>query len=138
MKRIKNCIVPAICAATVFLLLRCFLFVGYVPSESMEPTIPKGSFIVGTRFVNNLHKGDVVVFMWQGQLVVKRIAGLPGEIIIHAGEEVTIPAECYYLLGDNRENSWDSRFWEAPFIEHEKIVARIYAKSMAVSVEEGP
>ncbi len=138
MKHIKNYIVPAICAATVFLLLRCFFFVGYVPSESMEPTIPKGSFIVGTRFVNNLRKGDVVVFIWQDQLVVKRIAALPGEKILHAGEIRKIPADCYYLLGDNREKSWDSRFWKEPFIERDKILARIFTKSSEESGKEVP
>lgn len=138
MKYIKIYIIPAICAATVFLLLRCFFFVGYVPSESMEPTIPKGSFIVGTRFVNNLRKGDVVVFIWHDQLVVKRIAAIPGEKILHAGEIRRIPADCYYLLGDNHEKSWDSRFWKEPFIEREKILARIFTKSSAESVKEVP
>ena len=136
MKCIKKYIIPAICAATVFLLLRCFFFVGYVPSESMEPTIPKGSFIVGTRFVNNLRKGDVVVFIWHDQLVVKRIAAIPGEKILHAGEIRSIPADCYYLLGDNHEKSWDSRFWKELFIEREKILARIFTKSSAESVKE--
>lgn len=103
MKCIKNYIIPAICAATVFLLLRYFFFVGYVPSESMEPTIQKGSFIIGTRFMNDLKKGDVVVFKWQEQLVVKRIAAMPGEKIMHSGKIKSIPADCYYVLGDNRE-----------------------------------
>ena len=138
MKHIKNYIIPAICAATVFLLLRYFFFVGYVPSESMEPTIPKGSFIVGTRFVNNLCKGDVVVFIWHDQLVVKRIVAIPGEKILHAGEIRSIPADCYYLLGDNREKSWDSRFWKEPFIEREKILARIFTKLSAEPVKEVP
>ena len=138
MKCIKKYIIPAICAATVFLLLRCFFFIGYVPSESMEPTIPKGSFIIGTRLVNDLRKGDVVVFRWKDQLVVKRIVAIPGEKIMHAGEIRIIPADCYYVLGDNGEKSWDSRFWEEPFIEHNQILARIFTKSEAEFKKEVP
>ena len=138
MKRIKHYIIPAICAATVFLLLRCFFFIGYVPTESMEPTIPKGSFIIGTRMIKDISKGDVVVFQRQNQLLVKRVAALPGEIIMREGESVAVPAGCYYVLGDNREKSWDSRFWEDPFIEHEKILARIFSKSMVESDKEVP
>lgn len=138
MKCIKKYIIPAICAATVFLLLRYFFFVGYVPSESMEPTIQKGSFIIGTRFMNDLKKGDVVVFKWQEQLVVKRIVAMPGEKIMHSGKIKSIPADCYYVLGDNREKSWDSRFWEEPFVEREKVLARIFCKSMNVSAKEVP
>lgn len=80
----------------------------------------------------------MVVFIWHDQLVVKRIAAIPGEKILHAGEIRRIPADCYYLLGDNHEKSWDSRFWKEPFIEREKILARIFTKSSAESVKEVP
>ena len=41
MKRLKFLIIPALCAAAVFLLLRFVFLIGYVPTESMEPTLER-------------------------------------------------------------------------------------------------
>ena len=32
--------------------------------------------------------------------------------------------DCYYVLGDNAENSLDSRYCEEPFVKKEKIMAK--------------
>ena len=64
-----------------FLLLRFIFLIGYVPSESMEPTIHEGSLIVGYRLYDKLNRGDVVIFQKDGKLQVKRIVGLPGDTI---------------------------------------------------------
>ena len=44
--------------------------------------------------------------------------------------EWKVPAGCYFMLGDNRANSYDSRYWSDPFIKASSIVAvagfRIY------------
>ena len=32
--------------------------------------------------------------------------------------------DCYYVLGDNAENSLDSRYWEEPFVKEDEIVAK--------------
>ena len=57
-----------------------FLF-GYVPTASMEPTLPEGSYILGLRIYGELEKGDIIIFKHDGKLLVKRIAALPGEAI---------------------------------------------------------
>ena len=36
---------------------------------------------------------------------------------------ITVPAGCYFLLGDNTHNSLDSRYWEEPFVTEDQIVA---------------
>ena len=106
----------AICVILLIALVLCITFrtlfiVGYVPSESMEPTIHKNSIIIGVRFYNELNEGDIVIFKHDDTLLVKRIA------------------ECseqgYYMLGDNREHSYDSRYWEEKYVNSEVIVAKV-------------
>lgn len=40
------------------------------------------------------------------------------------GQDFTVPAGRYFVLGDNRENSKDSRFFKDPFIPRENIVGK--------------
>lgn len=118
-------IVPALVLVGTFLLFRFVLFIGYVPTESMEPTLKKGSMIVGNRIFGELKVGDIVVFRHEKKLLVKRIAAMEGDLIHYKGKQIQVPAESLYLLGDNLRNSWDSRYWDSPFICNKDIVARM-------------
>lgn len=127
MKRIKKWkwLLPVlITLMTVILLKSVFLF-GYVPTASMEPTLPKGSYIIGLRLYTDLEKGDIIIFRHDGKLLVKRIAAVGGEYVERNGEFLLIPEDCYYLLGDNAENSLDTRYWEEPFVLGADIVAKL-------------
>ncbi len=129
MKKIKKWkwLLPVlITLVTVILLKSVFLF-GYVPTASMEPTLPKGSYIVGLRLYTDLEKGDIIIFRHDGKLLVKRIAAVEGEYVERNGESLLVPKDCYYVLGDNAGNSLDSRYWEKPFVKEEEIVAKYLA-----------
>lgn len=39
-------------------------------------------------------------------------------------EGVDVPEDCYFLLGDNRQHSYDAREWSNPFVERKKIAAK--------------
>lgn len=141
-KRVRTWLVPVCLTLLVFLLLRCVLLIGYVPSASMEPTLKENSFIIGTRIYSDLSVGDIVVFRHNGVLMVKRIAGGPGDVIDlsqvsfmenlvppdRGWECITVPEGCYYLLGDNQSDSLDSRYWDEPFVASADIVAKLFIK----------
>ena len=141
-KRVRTWLMPVCLTLLVFLLLRCVLLIGYVPSASMEPTLKENSFIIGTRIYSDLSVGDVVVFRHNGVLMVKRIAAGPGDVIDlsqisfmenlvppdRGWECITVPPGCYYLLGDNQSDSLDSRYWDEPFVASADIVAKLFIK----------
>jgi signal peptidase I len=91
----------------------------------MEPTLEKGSFIVGTRLYGELKTGDVVVFEHEGTIMVKRIAACPGEELTVNGICYYVPDNCYFMLGDNANNSYDSRYWNSPYVEEDQIIAKM-------------
>lgn len=95
---------------------------------------------------------DIVIFRYpddESQLFIKRVIGLPGETVEIIDGKVyidgsetplddsftpetptgnygpyTVPEGCYFMLGDNRNNSRDSRFWQNPYVEEDKILGK--------------
>ena len=136
------------------LLVRTFLFGNYrVVGSSMQPTLANGQFLVVSKLDYRLHRpqrGDIVVFQDPndpGRRLIKRVVGLPGEtvemqngvVLINqqALEEPyladagrysrasgVIPADQYFVLGDNRNNSSDSRSWG--MLPREDIVGKAW------------
>ena len=139
-QRVSRFPVPILLTLLTLFVFRMVLFIGYVPSASMEPTLQAGSFIIGSRFIGDPGKGDIIVFYHDGKLLVKRIAACPGEIVDRSelsymtsvpipawdDPELVIPEGCYFVLGDNSQDSFDSRYWDDPFVRTCDIVACVF------------
>ena len=140
LKRVRWAILPILLCFGVWMLFRTVLFVGIVPSSSMEPAIPAGSVILGSRIFSELGRGDIIVFRHEGKTLVKRVVAVPGDTVYlddldgsftvnrekpNATRILTVPENCFFVVGDNRENSMDSRVWEAPFVSEGTVIARL-------------
>ena len=131
---------PLLCGLFFYALFQFVLFIGYVPSASMEPTISANSFVLGTRIFGDLQRGDIVIFEHEGRMLTKRIAALSGDIVyiddvsrtVAVGKYeqptariITVPDGHCFLLGDNVSESIDSRYWIEPCISLENIIVII-------------
>lgn len=125
---------PIIITMLLIFLFRAVLLIGIVPSSSMEPTLPAGSIIVGIRIHRELRSGDVVVFKQDGAYIVKRVKAVEGDSVIHKGVEMVVPEKCLYVVGDNEEESYDSRFWEEPFLKEHEVVAIVLTKNKSSAI----
>ena len=126
----------------VFLFFHTVLYLSFIPSESMEPTLHTYSLALFKPMATDPKPGDIVL-IWSGELknnLVKRVIGTSGDTITITDEGVfrnnvmvtenytsgktqsdtkcvTVPDQCVFLLGDNREHSFDSRYWENPYLQ---------------------
>ncbi len=125
MKKRMILLIPVAVFIGIFILFKTVYFIGFVPSESMEPTLKTNSLIFGMRIYSDLSEGDIIVFEHEDSIMVKRIIGTGGQEIEVEGQVYSIPENCYFVMGDNRENSWDSRFWEDPFVKKENVIAKL-------------
>lgn len=124
-KKIKPFLAPIIITLLILIVFHFILMFGYIPSESMEPTLEAGNFMLGLRLYGDLKVNDIIIFKHDGAYIVKRIAAVENDIIVHNGQTETVPANCFYVLGDNQSNSYDSRYWQNPYVKLEDVMAKL-------------
>ena len=139
-KQTKKEIIIYVGIFLLIIIIRTFIITPIrVNGDSMNPTLKDGEIMILNKIgysINGVERFDIVVVDYNGDKLIKRVIGLPGEtlkyennILYINGQEVEepylnestedfnitslgyskIPRDCYFVLGDNRDDSKDSR-----------------------------
>lgn len=129
---IKN-ILLIIIAILFVMIMRTLIKPTIIAGTSMEPAYHESQYAVGHWFVN-VDRFDVMIIKVEDKELIKRVVGLPGEHVLYKDNklyindvevedtfghgvttdfEVFLGEDEYYCLGDNREHSYDSRYYGA-------------------------
>jgi signal peptidase I len=139
-------------AVALFLIINVVSERIRVESVSMQPTLFPGDFVIVNKlayqFSHIPQRGDVIVFKFppdpESIPYIKRVIGLPGDqihisdgkvyingqlmlepylkVTTKLGGDWTVPSDQLFVMGDNRNNSSDSRRWG--FVPLENIIGR--------------
>lgn len=147
----KVCSSLIVAAAVVVLIVNFAFPVMRIYGSSMSSTLVDGDIVIGWR-TTELNQGDICAFYYGNRILCKRVIGLGGDVIemddkgtiTVNGETLnepylkaksigdcdiefpyTVPADCYFVLGDNRRSSLDSRNTAVGCISEEQIVGKL-------------
>jgi len=148
---IKEWIKTIIFAIITYSILSIFIFSTRVEGLSMYPTFNDNNFLITTRayLQHEFNHGDVVVFNSTKlhKVLIKRIIGVGGDTIkLENGQvyrngkvlneyyinnkvtetlEIKVLPGTYFVMGDNRQNSLDSRFEMVGLINQKDIIGKV-------------
>lgn len=146
-------------AAIAVLISTLVLPVLQIEGTSMAPTLENGDIVLLTK-TSAFEHGDICGFSWNNKLLIKRVVGLPGDWIEMDKNGVVyvnglaldepyvmqksygecdlefpyqVPAEQYFVLGDMRESSIDSRHTLVGCIESDQILGKVFLRVWPIS-----
>lgn len=154
-KRENKLIVILIIVSICTILFNTFVAqLAQVSGDSMNPTLNSGQMLVISKLhktADKFERGDIIIFDWNGKHLIKRLIGLPGETVqikdnsiyindkkiddyvdievYDAGilsEGITLGEKEYIFLGDNRNNSTDSREFGA--VNESVIIGKVLCR----------
>ena len=144
--------VLTIVAAVAVLIATLVLPVLQIEGTSMEPTLVNGDVVLLTK-TTSFDRGELCGFSWNNKLLIKRVIGVPGDWIeidtdgtvylngekldepyaeqLSVGEcdlefPYQVPQEQYFVLGDMRESSIDSRNKLIGCVKKDQIVGKVF------------
>ncbi len=150
-------------AAVLAYLLQAYLVKPFeIPSGSMEPTLMPGDRVLVNRTAYKFgspQRGDIIVFRSPkdpGIDYIKRVIAVGGDTVEIRGGMVLIngepqvedyvkttdlrdfrfklvPAGMVFVLGDNRPDSEDARYWKPPWFSEDEIIGKAFFRYWPVS-----
>ena len=141
-------------AAVAALIATLVLPVLQIEGTSMEPTLKNGDIVLLTK-TTTFERGEICGFSWNNKILIKRVIGIPGDwieidtdgTVYRNGEKLDepyanqiafgecdmefpfqVPQEQYFVLGDMRESSIDSRNTLVGCVETEQIIGKIFLR----------
>ena len=151
--------VLVVVAAVAVLIATLFLPILQISGDSMSPTLEHDEIVVLLK-TKDFDRGDLVGFYYQGKILLKRVMALPeDEVAIDADGNVyvngelleepyvtdkglgdcdlefpyKVPGTGYFVLGDQRSNSVDSRNSVIGAISQEDIIGKVFVRVWPLS-----
>ena len=146
--------VLVVVAAFAVLITTLFLPILQISGDSMSPTLEHDEIVILLK-TKEFKKGDLIGFYYQGKILLKRVIALPGdEVAIDAEGNVyvngelleepyvsekglgdcdlefpyKVPGTGYFVMGDQRSNSVDSRNSAIGAIERDDIMGKVFLR----------
>lgn len=146
--------VLVVVAAVAALIATLVLPVLQIAGTSMEPSLSDGDIVVLAK-TDNLETGDLCAFYYSNKVLIKRVIAGPGQYLwidpdgtVHVDGQVLdepyvakkalgecdiempyqVPENHYFVMGDQRETSIDSRSSVIGCIDEEQIIGKLLCK----------
>ena len=143
--------VLVVVAAVAVLIATLFLPILQISGDSMSPTLEHDEIVVLMK-TKDFGRGDLIGFYYQGKILLKRVIALPEDVVVidsdgnvYINEELleepyvtskglgdcdlefpyTVPGTGYFVMGDQRSNSVDSRNSVVGAITREDIIGKV-------------
>ena len=151
--------VLVVVAAVAVLIATLFLPILQISGDSMSPTLAHNEIVVLLK-TRDFQQGDLIGFYYQGKILLKRVIALPeDEVVIDSEGNVyvnaqlleepyvtdkelgdcdlafpyKVPGTGYFVLGDQRANSVDSRNSVIGAIAQEDIIGKVFVRVWPLS-----